>query len=641
MSLLRRIHPVQILLIVAVVLCLAGYRACGKIRLRKSEKKPQTVEEIQAATGKPAPLLAYVRQGTRQGCMAGAGIALVLLAGSRWWLRGAAGGVQVQMPPAETGGLRPVVFWGVLGAILAGSAALRWQRMDLSLWGDEAWAFQENILGDWKPAAKGGDMQGEIAFEPATWTQTLFSDKFGGNHYLFSVLERLCVTAWRGATGAPDWDFCEQAIRVVPFAAGLASLAALALWLRRMGWSATGLIAAGALSLHPWHLRYSSEGRGYSLMLLFLVLTLWALTVALQRGRLRWWLVFALCQFLCLISWKGSVYALGPVNAGLALWLFLRRGRDAAALPALRRLIAAGLMGCIFLLPLTAAQQMQIRDALPALRNRNKGMDLDWFRNVVAETLSGVPWHSISSRQSGVMAWDRMLHSGSAAVLMIAGGAALLFLWGSGARRLRREFPLLGLICLCMAGGAILSMLHFRQIMKVELLPWYLFYLTLPLAVLAAFGAAPLLRASGARRGLAAGVMAGLAGLAVFSLRPMLHEPQENFRGSWLASRARHEPRGYAGPSKVVTIHYARFADAYDPRANPHVHSVAQMEPLMNKAKATGGEFYVVLGNRPYVQGVTPDVVAMLEDPARFELVADLPVQNDLHSHAVFRMRKD
>lgn len=637
---LRRPHLIQILLILAVAVCLGGARYAGKIRLRKSEKKPQTVEEIQAATGKPAALLAYVRQGARQGCLAGAGIALVLLAGSRWWLRSAAGGVAVKMPPAD-GGMRPVVFWTTLGAILAGSAALRWQRMEHSLWGDEAWAFQENILGDWKPAVKRGDMQGEIVFEPATWTQTVFSDKFGGNHYLFSVLERLCVSGWRMATGAADWDFSEKAIRAAPFAAGLASLAALALWLRRMGWSVAGLLAAGALSLHPWHLRYSSEGRGYSLMLLFLILTLWALTVALQRGRLRWWLIFALCQFLCLISWKGSVYALGPVNAGLAVWLFLRRSRDAAALPALRRLIAAGLMGCIFLLPLTAAQQLQIRDALPALQHRNKGMDLDWFRNVVAETLTGVPWHSFTNRQSGVMAWDRMLHSGGGVVLMIAGGAALIFLWGRGALRLKREFPLLGLICLCMAGGAVLSMLHFRQIMKVELLPWYLFYLTLPLALLAAFGAAPLLRHAGLRRGIAAGAMAGLAGLGVFSLRPMLHEPQENFRGSWLASRARHEPRGYAGPSKVVTIHYARFADAYDPRANPHVHTVAAMKPLMEQAARTGGEFYVVLGNRMWVESVTPDVVAMLEDPARFELVADLPVQNDVHSHAVFRMRKE
>ncbi|MEZ5433727.1 MAG: hypothetical protein R3F31_21690 [Verrucomicrobiales bacterium] len=97
------------------------------------------------------------------------------------------------------------------------------------------------------------------------------------------------------------------------------------------------------------HLRYSSEARGYSLMLCFLLATLWFSGLALKTGRWRWWLLFGLAEFLTMFL-EGHLLRAGLLNlvlvlillfaplqpdrpAGRARWVSIGRWTAASLLP--------------------------------------------------------------------------------------------------------------------------------------------------------------------------------------------------------------------------------------------------------------------------------------------------------------------
>lgn len=97
------------------------------------------------------------------------------------------------------------------------------------------------------------------------------------------------LVAWAAGQSAGD----EWWLRLPSLAAGVATVAALACLGRRLHGRATGLMAALALSLSPFHVEISQLARPYALFLLLTVLSLGALVVALDRQRARDWLWFS------------------------------------------------------------------------------------------------------------------------------------------------------------------------------------------------------------------------------------------------------------------------------------------------------------------------------------------------------------
>src|SRR6476646_3927724 len=74
---------------------------------------------------------------------------------------------------------------------------------------------------------------------------------------------------------------------------------------------ATGLIAAALLSVHSFHIAFSQDARGYSLLILLLVLTTYALIAAMESDQERWrWTLFAVTAALCVYSHIFAVLAL-------------------------------------------------------------------------------------------------------------------------------------------------------------------------------------------------------------------------------------------------------------------------------------------------------------------------------------------
>jgi len=161
-------------------------------------------------------------------------------------------------------------------------------------------------------AWEGQDFQDELTFEEVDCAQRRSrTARTGGNHYFFRCGGP--PEPWtRGArsAGCRSLRFarrpshaCRPSLQASPRSSPLRFS------LPGSGYARAGLLAVLLLALHPWHIRYSTEARGYTLMLLFFILTVWALMAGRPRDEplRRHWLLFALASFLAAWSWKLAV----------------------------------------------------------------------------------------------------------------------------------------------------------------------------------------------------------------------------------------------------------------------------------------------------------------------------------------------
>jgi 4-amino-4-deoxy-L-arabinose transferase-like glycosyltransferase len=141
-------------------------------------------------------------------------------------------------------------------------------------------------------------------------------------------LQYLVVWLVGGSSGGDWW------LRLPSLVAGVATVGAVAVLGRRLHGPATGLLAAGALAVSPFHVEISQLARPYGLFLLFTVLSLGALLVALERGRARDWLWFSATLALALHTHYLAlqVLLLEALTALVVLARLRWRGGAAAAL---------------------------------------------------------------------------------------------------------------------------------------------------------------------------------------------------------------------------------------------------------------------------------------------------------------------
>ena len=97
----------------------------------------------------------------------------------------------------------------------------------------------------------------------------------------------------------------------------LAAIGALAWCLWRVGLPWAAGFAAILMAIHPWHLRYISEARGYSLLLLCIPLLLGTMVAVLHRGTWRRWIAFGSVEVVLLWVYPAGVTILAVANAAL------------------------------------------------------------------------------------------------------------------------------------------------------------------------------------------------------------------------------------------------------------------------------------------------------------------------------------
>ena len=139
-----------------------------------------------------------------------------------------------------------------------------------------------------------------LVFAPTPWLDTLWKYRQPTNHVAYSVAARISLAGWRAATGAERSAFDEVALRLPAWLAAWPRSSLLGLLVRALGFPAAAPAAAFLLAIHPWHLRYGADGRGYSFVVLATLASALFLLRALREDRWRFWLAAAASQALML-----------------------------------------------------------------------------------------------------------------------------------------------------------------------------------------------------------------------------------------------------------------------------------------------------------------------------------------------------
>ena len=555
--------------------------------------------------------------GVWWGCAISAGLCGLLLVGARAWLPGGPNAPRFRSTAVAPGG---AFFFTGLFVILAVGGLLRAPGLTHSLWNDEEYALRRYFHGEWKETAAGG-----VEFKALPWEETLFHNFNGNNHLLQSALARLSLEGWRLLKEEDREAFSELAVRLPSLVAGVFTLVGVALLGAQVGRQWTGLGAAALLALHPWHVRYAVEARGYSLMLLGMVAAVLALLHALRRDKVAAWLGFALAQAVFLLSFAGSVYVAVALN-GLAAIELIRR-REARRL---RTLIGFNLLSAIPVLIWMLPSLPQLVEFLQREKVLATPIGLAWARDIGSHLAAGLLYQNPEPE----------LHAGTSWVAQVTAGP----LWEPLLLYVLPTLAVIGLLLtlfkasagrLIVWGVAAGGLLAIGQNLAVgqSMLSWYLLYLLLPLCL--AVPVACLWLAPERTGGLVVFLVVALYGLATEDARGrFMNRDRQPIRQAVASYREEH-PEALAAVCGVSD----RQLESYDPRAVV-VEDVAKLEALIAEARADQRPFYAVMCGRSQSRQRVPEVVARVLESGEFVQHAALPGLEAMFSYEVWRLKR-
>lgn len=394
----------------------------------------------------------------------------VLLATRRWWrlddpggrravdqgasqknsgdASNAADGDTVPASPSATAVVSTTVvrryFWLLLAGVLCLAAVFRVPLARSSLWWDEVWQARNASVGEFRPDKK---RPGELKFRETTFAQAMWNYRKPANHPPMAVASKACHEVWRGVTGAKPGEFREWVLRLPGFAASLAGLGLLALMMRAWGFPGAGLVAALVLAVHPWHIRYGIDNRGYTFLVPLTVVGLWSLWRACgPAARGAWeaigsrsspasaWWVFGVTQALVLWSHLLSVWVCLSLCA-TGVWWIWRGYAGVDRWRRLARLVAVQVAGAMVFLALFLPNLLQ---ALQWGEKNQDGRLLDGvvFLDTVAQVAAGTagwgwvgPVWVLAVAAAGVLAAVRLKVPGTAGIVLLTAGAGLFLAW--------------------------------------------------------------------------------------------------------------------------------------------------------------------------------------------------------------------
>ena len=538
----------------------------------------------------------------------------LLVTARRWLTRGDPVEVAELAPPA---GVPRRAFWLLVAAAVVTCGVLGHPRLSFSFWDDEVTTIRHAVDGFYQR-----DDSGELSFVEAKWRDAFWFYRWPNNHVPFSVLSRLTLSGWR-AIAQPERHFVkEEVFRLPAYVAGLASLALVAVFLRRLGYWLPGIFAAWLLALHPWMLRYTTEGRGYALMLALIPLTLTLLVHALHRGSWGRWLAYGASQFLLLYTFPAGVYLLLVANAiaALALWR-LHRGTPALGQQVPRWLVV-NVAGAMAWMQLMLPNMMQL---VEYLRTETPDTPPRFLANVLGSLWVGLSWRVGSEGEfypeliDMALAHPTAFRVGLAATLSLVAAGFLRLLAAGGVR------ALLSLVLL--VPGPLAYWLAMVREDRVH--EWYFLFALPGLVALFALGLGWLFawirrpRLSTALSAVTMVVVLGSYAAWTRLPREVLRSGSlQPLRESVLLTRGTLDPFAPANEG-IITASFKRGPTYYDPLLIK-IETMAEMHELMRRADQTGAALYVNLGKPEQAKKGHPDLFALVENPSVFEVVTTL-----------------
>jgi len=581
---------------------------------------------------KPAKLEDYMAYGFWLGAAAGVAISLFLAATAFLWAQPTSGHTAELRTQKLDSGRR---FWIFVGIIVLVAAGIRSPRMDKSFWGDESWAYSDLIGGRYSQ-----NDDGSLDYQPHDWKTTFFWDKGLNNQYLFTIVARFSNETWQKINDEPTHAFSETALRMPALIAGLLSIAAFAGLLRRLGYSHAGLALAALLCINPWHIRYSAEARSYTMLILFLALTVWCLVNALSSDRRRWWALFALAEFAALYSWKAAIHPCAAINLVALAILFFRLKRD-AIVPVTRCLAANGFTLLAFI-PLFGPGMPQIALNLARGNLESDGMGMDWYARVWSQILGAMDW----SGGAADSPFQTISKLGSEHPILVYGFELVLVpaILMLGIVRLTRSNKAIAALLISPLFGLCMGIAHFT-LKHVHMHKWYTFYSMPTVFALLAFG----LTAWKPRHShpiLPALPTMFFVGLYLAALLPQLIALETTAladpRGADQLTRSVEQGYGNLDASDHITIGVYRRVVAYDPRKmqkfeGRHIRSAASLAKVLRHADANGKTVDVTAANLGFLIETHPDLYKLLSDERYFEPLGTLPAVESYIRIAIWR----
>ena len=586
------------------------------------------------------------------------GIAILLLALARWWARPLPEmAVPTSDSPKSGGGLVLGARWFWLFTLLAVLAAgwLRGPHLYHSFWNDEEQAFRKFTWGEYRPASaskpkKGHDGQplptdpDALVFVPTGWDRALFYSVNGNNHVVHTIAAKLWHAIWRAIEKPEPETFRESVIRLEPFLSGLLAIIALASWLRMIGFPVVGVVAAWVIALHPWALRYGAEARGYSAMLLYILLTLLCLTLALHTRRWRWWLGFGLYQCLYLLCFAGAVYLAVAMNA--LAFLVLARRRDVHSL---WRWFVSCTLGAMLFLQMMTATVLRIWNWIQAPHVEPFPMNMEYFRDFWGHLAIGAPWAGPSPE----------LHVGVDVTQLAAASS----LWSVGIKIILPLLLIAGVIIGCLRSQmarmffgilALCAGLIFLHNTRSELAfySWYALYFVLWFAVALGFIAEGAASAAGklkpANASLRNGIGLASAAVVIGFYGWISHASAERIRlhDRHPMRQAVVEVRGEA--PAIATTHAALLTGAvgsganqlrtYDPRVQ-WIKTIDDLDALIAESRSLQKPLVLYVCGPQQLARTYPDLAARLMDTTTFESGTYLPGLEEFWSFRILKLR--
>lgn len=317
----------------------------------------------------------------------------------------------------------PRYFWPVVAGAMLFTACFAVPRMNHSLWDDEDYNVRYSILGRFQQ----DDDTGTVKFKKLSWLDTFYDYREPNNHVLHSLLARTSLGIWSVIARPSGFPFEEWPLRVPALLFGLAAIGTVAWFVKEYFGPQAGLIAAGLLSMHPWFIRYTSEARGYSMVLCLMPVAFVLWRRCLTDGSWKWWAAYAVVQWATIYTYPGVLFAFAMLNF-LAMPLLAYSRKSAGPLDAqMGRWFAANCISAMAVFRLMLPLYPQAKAYLEYESSRNYLLGWSWIQSTLAFLAAGAPWAGETSFHPSL---SGVFSSHPALLLPVLGGIVGLVVLG-------------------------------------------------------------------------------------------------------------------------------------------------------------------------------------------------------------------
>jgi hypothetical protein len=183
-------------------------------------------------------------------------------------------------------------------------------------------------------------------------------------------------------------DLTPELLRAPSLIAGAAAIPLVYLLGARTVGRRAGIVAAAITTFSPFMVYYSTEARGYELMVVLVLGSTLCLLAAADSGRARWWGGYAVCACAAVYTHYTAVFAL----AGQLLWLLWAYPR------ARRAALIATAAAAVGFLPWASGLRGDLGSSTTDILSALQPFDASYVRASLAHWAIGYPYATPTSR---------------------------------------------------------------------------------------------------------------------------------------------------------------------------------------------------------------------------------------------------